>query len=107
LANLSGDLCEGTGSNVFVVQGGTVMTPPLESGCLAGITRELVCEWTDVEQTPLSAQILDTCSEVFITSSTRDVHPVERVGTRELSVGAVTQEVRAVFTARAAHDVDP
>ena len=44
-ANTRGELCEATGSNVFVVIDGVVRTPPLDSGCLAGITRELVLEW--------------------------------------------------------------
>ena len=44
-ANTRGELCEATGSNVFVVVDGVVSTPPLTSGCLAGITRELVLEW--------------------------------------------------------------
>ena len=39
-ANTAGMLCEGTGSNVFVVLDGEVLTPPLSSGCLAGITRD-------------------------------------------------------------------
>ena len=43
-ANLAGNLCEGTGSNVFVGVDGRLVTPPLSSGCLAGITRELVLE---------------------------------------------------------------
>src|SRR3954447_12167878 len=44
-ANARGRLCEGTGANVFVVVGGRLLTQPLASGCLAGITRELVAEW--------------------------------------------------------------
>jgi branched-chain amino acid aminotransferase len=38
-ANTAGNLCEGTGSNVFVVSGGQLLTPPLTAGCLAGVTR--------------------------------------------------------------------
>ena len=53
-ANTVGELCEGTGSNVFVGIGGELVTPPLSSGCLAGITRELVIEWLgDVVERPL------------------------------------------------------
>lgn len=48
LANLAGNLCEGTGSNVFAVIGSQVFTPPVQDGCLAGITRDLVIEWCDV-----------------------------------------------------------
>lgn len=48
--NLAGNLCEGTGSNVFLVRDGRLVTPPLSSGCLAGVTRALVLEWLDVEE---------------------------------------------------------
>jgi branched-chain amino acid aminotransferase len=43
-ANTDGVLCEGAGSNVFVVVGEQIATPPLRSGCLAGVTRELLLE---------------------------------------------------------------
>lgn len=107
LENLAGNLCEGTGSNVFVVVDGQVRTPSLDSGCLAGITRELVCEWADVRECTVPVDVLDRCDEVFITSSTRDVHPVVRVGTRELAVGPVTVEVQELFARRSSQDVDP
>ena len=42
--NLAGNLCEGTGSNIFVAVGGRLVTPPLGAGCLAGVTRALVIE---------------------------------------------------------------
>ena len=56
-ANLAGNLCEGTGTNVFVAVGGRLVTPPLSSGCLAGVTRDLLLELLDVveEDLPLSA----------------------------------------------------
>jgi branched-chain amino acid aminotransferase len=44
-ADTRGRLSEGTGSNVFVVVGGRILTPALTAGCLAGITRALVLEW--------------------------------------------------------------
>ena len=44
-ANTAGNLCEGTGSNVFYVADGELRTPTLASGCLAGVTRALVLEW--------------------------------------------------------------
>ena len=55
LANLAGDLCEGTGSNVFVGLDGRLITPPLSSGCLAGITRDLVLETTDAIEADVSS----------------------------------------------------
>src|SRR5690606_39426427 len=39
-ANTRDELCEGTGSNVFLVVDGLLRTPPLSSVCLAGVTRE-------------------------------------------------------------------
>src|SRR5262249_18620593 len=43
-ANTRGELCEGAGSNVFAGFGDGLLTPPLSSGCLAGVTRELLLE---------------------------------------------------------------
>lgn len=106
-ANTRGDLCEGTGSNVFVVVDGQALTPPLSSGCLAGITRELVVEWFGVRETDLPLDVLRTADEVFVTSSTRDVHPVTRIDDRTLPAGPVTARLREAFVARAALDIDP
>jgi branched-chain amino acid aminotransferase len=100
-----------TGSNVFVVVDGVALTPSLASGCLAGITRELVLEWgsevSEVREADLPYDVLATADEVFITSSTRDVHPVVRVDDRELAAGPVTSLLAASFAAHAALEVDP
>ncbi len=45
--NTAGNVCEGTGTNIFCVFGDEVVTPPLTAGPLAGITRELLLEWCD------------------------------------------------------------
>jgi branched-chain amino acid aminotransferase len=111
-ANTAGDLCEGTGSNIFLVRGGELLTPPLTSGCLAGITRELVLEWTDAREATLSLDDLRRADEAFLTSSTRDVQPIHQViwpdGEEQMvSVGAVGEKCREIFAERAASDVDP
>lgn len=106
-ANTRGELCEGTGSNVFVVVDGRVLTPPLDSGCLAGITRELVCEWTEVTETALPMSILQAADEVFITSSTRDVHPVVAVDERNLAAGPIAAGLRQEFARRSRAQIDP
>jgi branched-chain amino acid aminotransferase len=107
-ANTAGDLCEGTGSNVFVVRAGRVSTPPLSSGCLAGVTRALVLEWCpEVVEEPLGPSVLETAEEVFLTSSTRDVLPVHSVGGRRVAPGPVTARIAAEFARRAAVDSDP
>ncbi|MFD5428748.1 aminotransferase class IV [Streptomyces sp. NPDC127084] len=108
-ANTVGQLCEGTGSNVFVVVDGHLHTPPLSSGCLAGITRALTMEWTGAQETELPLDVLERAEEIFLTSTLRDVQAVHRVDGRELSAtpGPVTAKAMRVFEERAAADPDP
>jgi branched-chain amino acid aminotransferase len=108
-ANTRGELCEGTGSNVFVAVGGRLMTPPLDSGCLPGITRELVLEWLgDVVEEPLPLDALAGADEAFLTSSTRDVQPIRTVDGRALpsAPGPLTSRAIEAFTGRS-KEVDP
>ncbi|HEY5833617.1 aminotransferase class IV [Streptomyces sp.] len=107
--NTQGRLCEGTGSNVFVVLGGRLLTPPLSSGCLAGITRELVIDWAGAEEADLPLGVLAEAEEIFLTSSLRDVQAVRRVDARELSgaPGPVTAKAMQVFAERSAADPNP
>ncbi|MFG2995725.1 aminotransferase class IV [Streptomyces sp. NPDC048340] len=108
-ANTVGRLCEGTGSNVFVVLDGELHTPPVASGCLDGITRTLVAEWTGAKETDLPFEVLEQAEEIFLTSSLRDVQAVHRIDGRELAAapGPVTAEAMRVFEARSAADRDP
>lgn len=112
-ANTRGELCEATGSNVFVVLDGTVRTPPLESGCLAGITRDLVLEWcahegVEVRQQALPLDVLERADEVFLTSSIKDVFPVSAVDGRELAApGPLTARVREVWDRYVEKGTDP
>ncbi len=107
--NTVGQLCEGTGSNVFVVLDGEIHTPPLASGCLAGITRQLVVEWTGARETDLPLDVLREADEIFLTSTLRDVQAVHRVDDRELSAapGPVTAKAMRIFDERSAADIDP
>ncbi|GAA2501162.1 aminodeoxychorismate lyase [Streptomyces gobitricini] len=103
-ANTVGRLCEGTGSNVFVVLDGRLYTPPLTSGCLAGITRALTVEWTGAQETELPMDVLERADEIFLTSTLRDVQAVHRVDGRELpgAPGPVTAKTMRIFAERAA-----
>ncbi|PZG52089.1 4-amino-4-deoxychorismate lyase [Spongiactinospora gelatinilytica] len=107
--NLAGDLCEGTGSNVFVVTGGRLITPTLESGCLAGVTRALVLAWFGGEEEDVPLTALAEAEEAFLTSTTRDVQPVRLVDGVALPAvpGPVTTKVMEVFAERSAADLDP
>jgi len=110
-ADVHGRLSEGTGSNVFVVQGGDLLTPALATGCLAGITRELVLELTGaVETADLTLDDLRHATEAFLTSSTRDVQAIAAVDGYVLPApapGPVTEAAAAALSALQARTLDP
>ena len=89
LANTVDEVCEGVTSNVFCVVGGMLWTPPLASGCLDGVTRELVCELVDVRQEALPLAAMDDCDEAFWTSATRKVQPIASLDGRPLRTDGV------------------
>ena len=107
--NTTGALCEGTGANVFVAHDGVLTTPPLSSGCLAGVTRELLLETVPVEERDLPITALAEAEEAFLTSSTRDVQPIERVDGRRLPAapGPLTRQAMEALAALEARDLDP
>ncbi len=107
-ANTQGRLCEGTGSNIFVGRQGRLLTPPLTSGCLAGITRELICELVAVDQVDLDVADLTKVDEAFLTSSTRDVQAIASIDGRPLTApGPLTTPAAAALAELMAHDLDP
>lgn len=108
-ANTAGHLCEGTGSNVFYVVDGELRTPSLASGCLAGITRELVVEWCGAREVdePL-AEVRERASEAFLVSTTRDVQAISRWDDRELpEPGPVTAACARTWSDREAETMEP
>jgi len=92
LANTVDEVCEGVTSNVFVVLDGVLHTPPLASGCLDGVTRELLCELLPVAEKPLPLGVMAGCEEAFWTSATRKVQPIASLDGRPLRTdGALTR----------------
>src|SRR5262245_16615626 len=109
-ANTAGNLCEGTGTNVFVVHDGRSVTPPLPGGCLAGVTRALLLEWLpEIVEEDLPIEVLAECEEAFISSTSRDVHPIATIDGRRLAAapGTLTYHAMTVFAERAAANPDP
>ncbi|HLN76927.1 MAG TPA: aminodeoxychorismate lyase [Nocardioidaceae bacterium] len=107
-ANTAGNLCEGTGSNVFYVLEGELRTPTLESGCLAGISRGLVLEWYGAREIDEPVDVLADADEIFLVSTTRDVQAVQRCDDRELEApGPITQEVAMVWAKKERENLDP
>ncbi len=84
LLNERGEVAECTSANLFVANGNRVSTPPLSSGCLPGITRELLLGEIhtgeiEIDERTLMPADLETADEVFITSTTRDLLPVMQI----------------------------
>jgi branched-chain amino acid aminotransferase len=110
-ANTVGHLCEGSGSNIFIVLGGRLVTPPLSSGCLAGITRGLILERLecDIDQRDLPIGALGEADEAFLTSALRDVQPIGRIDGRALPSrpGPLTSTVARAYAALQDREPDP
>src|SRR5436853_5238265 len=84
LLNERGEVAECTSANLFIANGSQVWTPPLNSGCLPGITRELLlgeiqAPGIQIGEKALTIGDLEAADEVFITSTTRDLLPVMQI----------------------------
>ena len=112
--NTRGELCEATGSNVFVIRDGVVLTPPADAGCLLGVTRALVLELcadhgVPAEEAALGRAALGDADEAFLTSSTREVQPIGRVDGRALPAapGPTSEKLGSLLTELIARNPDP
>ncbi|HET8618197.1 MAG TPA: aminotransferase class IV [Acidimicrobiales bacterium] len=108
--NTVGNLCEGTGTNVFVVIGGELVTPPLLAGCLAGVTRALVLDLLpDADEADVPMTALAGADEVLLTSTTRDVQPLRLLDGRPLPGvdGPWAQRAMAAIADLQSRDIDP
>lgn len=90
--NTQGFLAEGTISNVFLVDKGTLKTPSLDCGILDGVTRGAVLECAkrlkiSVVETQLLPKDLQQAQEVFLSSTTMEVMPVVRLGSQKIGGG--------------------
>ena len=107
-ANIAGHVCEGTGSNLFYVVDGELRTPTLSSGCLAGVTRRLIVEWTGAVEVDEPYDVLAGASEMFLASTVRDVQGIHTFDDRSLPApGPVTEQTAKTWRAKEAEDPDP
>lgn len=89
LVSSTGELLEGSASNLFVVRGGEVVTPPLSSRVLPGVTRAMTLELCAelgiaAREARLEPADLDTADELFVTNSVQEILPVARIDRRDL-----------------------
>jgi branched-chain amino acid aminotransferase len=108
-ANLAGNLCEGSATNVFLVAGGRLVTPPLSAGCLAGVTRDLVIELTGAAEQDMPVDALAAAEEAFVTGTVAEVRPIASVDGVALPEcpGPVTAATAEAFRALVARSPDP
>jgi branched-chain amino acid aminotransferase len=113
MRNYRGELAECTTSNLFVVKNGEALTPPLDAGLLAGITREYLFEvgadtGIPVREQTLRDEDLFGADEAFLTSTTRELVPIVHVDKRTIGdgrPGPVTKRLLQAFR-RKAHEGD-
>ena len=92
MRNYRDELSECTTANLFVVKNGQALTPPLDAGLLAGITREFVFELGPAEGIPVRDAVLRDhdlfdADEAFLTSTTRELVPITRADDRVIGSG--------------------
>jgi branched-chain amino acid aminotransferase len=102
MRNHHGEISECSQSNLFVVRGGNVHTPPLEAGLLAGITREFLFEVAQAIGVPMAERRLKDedllgADEAFLTSTTREIVPIVRVDDRVIGSGRPGPVTRALL----------
>ena len=101
----AGFLTECTTSNIFLVQGGRILTPSLDSGILAGITRTMVIRLAKenglpVEEGQWPPEILEKVDEIFITGTLKKIMPVTQLDGRSVKngqPGPVTQKLMRLY----------
>ncbi len=103
LLDPKGDVCEGTGENVFVVRDGAICTPPPGGGILDGINRKSVIQIArdlgfEVVERDIARAELTLAEEVFLTGTAAELTPVREIDDHDLGPpGPVTRALQAVF----------
>jgi branched-chain amino acid aminotransferase len=105
LLNEHGHVAECTAANLFLVHGDNVSTPSLDSGCLAGVSRQMLLELAPsagvaIEERKITVGAVQAADEAFISSTTREVQPVSHIGDHEYKPvpGPVTERLARSFT---------
>ena len=114
LLSPAGNVVQGTGENIFIVQGRTLVTPPIQEGLLAGITRESVMQIAadqgyQVVEHALVRTDLYMADEAFFTGTAAEIVPIASVDDREVGTGKpgpVAKEIIDIFGAATRGELD-
>ncbi len=105
LLDPSGYVSEGSGENIFILYKNTLITPPLSSSCLEGITRDTVfgiCEELNIplKEETLTRDALYLADEIFLTGTAAEITPIREVDNRTIGTGAkgdTTDHIQKTF----------
>ena len=105
LLNMDGNVAEGPGENLFIVKGGKLITPPLSSGALGGITRDSIIkiardEGIDFEERDISREELYGADEAFFTGTAAEVTPIREIDGKPIGKGKrgeITERLQRIF----------
>jgi branched-chain amino acid aminotransferase len=114
LLSPAGNVVQGTGENIFVVQGRTLVTPPIQEGLLAGITRDSVMTIArdhgyEVVEHALVRTDLYMADEAFFTGTAAEIVPIASVDDRQVGSGKpgpVSRDVMETFSAATRGEID-
>lgn len=92
MLNMSGCVAEATSSNIFLVATGRLITPDINSGILAGVTRRAILEIAHsmnlpIEERTVRAEELETADEIFLTSSIAGLRAVVNLNKKIVGKG--------------------
>ncbi|HTY00706.1 MAG TPA: branched-chain amino acid transaminase [Bacteroidota bacterium] len=113
--DVNGYISEGSGENVFVVRDGVLLTPPLSSSLLPGITRDSIIvlareKGYDVRETAIPREMVYAADEVFFTGTAAEVTPirsVDRIPVGDGKPGPITMDLQRAFFNIVNNGVDP
>jgi branched-chain amino acid aminotransferase len=105
LLNMDGNISEGSGENLFLVRDGVLVTPPIASGILDGITRASVIQLLSddgvpVREATLTRGDLYAADELFFTGTAAEVTPIREVDDRPVGTGKpgpITRRAQELF----------
>jgi len=105
LTNDTGQILEGSASNLFVIKNGRLLTPPISDGILPGVTRSAVLGAADTleipwKETHFTVKTLKDADEIFITGSTSEVLPIAEISgiCKKKAPGLVTKELMTAYS---------
>ncbi|MDG7050529.1 MAG: branched-chain amino acid transaminase [Nitrososphaerota archaeon] len=105
MLNYHGKIAEGSAENIFIVKDGQIFTPPLSSGCLAGITRDSVIQiiksdGMELTERELERDDLYSADEIFMTGTAAEVKSVAQIDDVTISdgkMGNITKTLQKSF----------